>query len=366
MLGIANNSLSGIVHRGPLRSRAMLLALLGALIFAATAHAEAPIPAGTADVPAALETPSGGVGAAGEGQGTTPSEGPEGGSVADEAPQGAPETPAEAVTPTEPPPTDPVVPVETVPPTDPVVPVETPVLPVEAVVPTEPAPVIPMAAEEKTETAAPLAGAEETGKGAGTLVEASAQAGDTHSASVVAAAEASTVPALTPSGVSEVSIHSAAEQAGSAAEIVSLGVAVRKTASRLGGQLSCELSALAGRSPGSCGAGLLGVQRLLLGSGTTLSGVSISLDPSANGVVPERGSHGSSTAVGGAPAGPAPGSSTGGSSGAAVGASGPAPSAFLSLACLLLLGAPRALRRLRLSSRPLLTASFVLIPERPG
>ncbi|MCW3034427.1 MAG: hypothetical protein JWM60_2772, partial [Solirubrobacterales bacterium] len=63
--------------------------------------------------------------------------------------------------------------------------------------------------------------------------------------------------------------------------------------------------------------------------------------------------------------GPAPGGAAGGvaagGSGGAVGLSG-----FLTLAGLLLLAAPRALRRLRLSCRPYLTAFFVLIPERPG
>jgi hypothetical protein len=61
--------------------------------------------------------------------------------------------------------------------------------------------------------------------------------------------------------------------------------------------------------------------------------------------------------------GPAPAGAAGG---AAVGGSGIAPTAFLTLAGLLLLAAPHALRRLRLSSRPWRTSFFVLIPERPG
>ncbi len=362
MLGTATNPVKRIVYRGLLSSRAVVLALLGALIFAAAAHAEAP-PTGAADGSAVFEAPA-------SGEAPSP-EGAEGGSGSGEGPKSTPEVPVEeAVVPVEPPPVESVVPVEP-PPIESVVPVEPPPVeavvpveppPVEAVVPTEIAPTVPIETTgEKAEIATPLTGAEESGKGS---VEVSAQAGDTHSASVAVASEEA---AITPApGASAVSVHSAAEQAGSAAEILSLGVAVRKTASQLSGQLSCELSALSGRSAGGCGAGLFGAQSLLLASPATLSGVSASLDPAATGVVPERGSHGSSTAMGGAPAGPAPGSSTGGSSGAAVGASGPAPSAFLSLACLLLLGAPRAMRRLRLSSRPLLTASFVLIPERPG
>jgi hypothetical protein len=49
-----------------------------------------------------------------------------------------------------------------------------------------------------------------------------------------------------------------------------------------------------------------------------------------------------------------------------MGGSGMGLSTFLTLAGLLLLGAPRAMRRLRLSCEPWLTACFVLIPERPG
>ena len=41
-------------------------------------------------------------------------------------------------------------------------------------------------------------------------------------------------------------------------------------------------------------------------------------------------------------------------------------SGFLIFAGLLLLAAPRVLRRLRLACQPWLTAFFVLIPERPG
>jgi hypothetical protein len=61
--------------------------------------------------------------------------------------------------------------------------------------------------------------------------------------------------------------------------------------------------------------------------------------------------------------GPAPGGAAGGASG---GPGGIALSGLLPLAGLLLLAGPRAIRRLRLSCPPLLTACFVLIPERPG
>jgi hypothetical protein len=60
---------------------------------------------------------------------------------------------------------------------------------------------------------------------------------------------------------------------------------------------------------------------------------------------------------------PAPGGASGGS---ASGSSGLGLSAFLTLGALLRLALPRAMRRLRLSCEPWLTACFVLIPERPG
>ena len=67
------------------------------------------------------------------------------------------------------------------------------------------------------------------------------------------------------------------------------------------------------------------------------------------------------------PIGPPPGSTPGGAfGGAAGGGSGTAPSGFPMFAGHLLPGAPIAMRRLRLSFRPWLTAFFVLIPERPG
>jgi hypothetical protein len=66
------------------------------------------------------------------------------------------------------------------------------------------------------------------------------------------------------------------------------------------------------------------------------------------------------------PIGPTPGPEPGGSaSGSATGASGMAAPSLLALAGLLLIAAPRALRRLRLVVEPFLTTCFVLIPEHP-
>jgi S-DNA-T family DNA segregation ATPase FtsK/SpoIIIE len=70
---------------------------------------------------------------------------------------------------------------------------------------------------------------------------------------------------------------------------------------------------------------------------------------------------------GSSPIGPPPGSAPSGTcSGAAPGGSGTALSGFSTFAGHLLPGAPLAMRRLRLSFQPWLTAFFVLIPERPG
>jgi hypothetical protein len=70
---------------------------------------------------------------------------------------------------------------------------------------------------------------------------------------------------------------------------------------------------------------------------------------------------------GSAPIAPQPGPGPGGAfGGAAGGGSGIALSGFPTFAGHLLMGAPLAMRRLRLSFRPWLTAFFVLIPERPG
>jgi hypothetical protein len=139
------------------------------------------------------------------------------------------------------------------------------------------------------------------------------------------------------------------------------------TAAQRAGSLSCELSALGGRSTDNCTAGWLGAKRVL--STTTVSFVRLagSLAAVSGGGLPPSGGHGGGSAGGNAPVSPTPGPAPSGASGAAVGGGGGvAPSAFLSLAGLLLLAAPRAMRRLRLSCRPLLTACFVLIPERPG
>ncbi|HEY4428912.1 MAG TPA: hypothetical protein VGN08_11975 [Solirubrobacteraceae bacterium] len=131
-------------------------------------------------------------------------------------------------------------------------------------------------------------------------------------------------------------------------------------------KLSCELSALEGRMPPTCGPGLVASERLLSSSPVGYASGSDSLEPGAATGAPVDGGHGGS-AVLRLPASPGPGPAPSGvSGGSAAGTSGLALSGFLTLAGLLLMAAPRALRRLRLSCQPWRTACFVLIPERPG
>jgi hypothetical protein len=135
------------------------------------------------------------------------------------------------------------------------------------------------------------------------------------------------------------------------------------TARGASGGLSCGPFASA---TDICANAWLAPQRLLVASSTVIAG---SADPSSTtrtDLSTGGGSHGRST-VGSPPVSPAPSAPPSGSSGAAAaGGSGLALSGFLTLAGLLLLAAPRAMRRLRLSSQPWLTACFALIPERPG
>jgi translation initiation factor IF-2 len=111
--------------------------------------------------------------------------------------------------------------------------------------------------------------------------------------------------------------------------------------------------------------GWLGPQQVQPGLPAGIASAASSLSVVTRGG-PPGGDHGSSAVVS-PPASPAPGSAPSGvSGGAATGGAGLSVSGFLTLAGLLLLGAPRAMRRLRLLCRPCLTACFVLIPERPG
>ncbi|HEY4451212.1 MAG TPA: hypothetical protein VGN13_06415 [Solirubrobacteraceae bacterium] len=134
-------------------------------------------------------------------------------------------------------------------------------------------------------------------------------------------------------------------------------------ATRASAAVNCQVSLLGGPIT-SCTTGWLRTSGLVQSQP-----VSLAAGPSWSQTVSAAragGGHDES-AVGGRPATPSPGPGPGGASGSAsVGGSGLALSAFLTLTGLLLLAAPRAMRRLRLSCEPWLTAFFVLIPERPG
>jgi hypothetical protein len=134
------------------------------------------------------------------------------------------------------------------------------------------------------------------------------------------------------------------------------------SAARRAGQLNCELSSLGGMTDG-CSAELLGTQQALSQAPAGYAAAVAALAPPSP--PPGDGGHGGA-AVGSPPVSPGPGPAPSGAAGSSAGATGLALSGFLTLAGLLLLGAPRAMRRLRLSCQPWLTACFVLIPERPG
>lgn len=158
-----------------------------------------------------------------------------------------------------------------------------------------------------------------------------------------------------------VSASASEEQERSPGPVAAILASVRLTPAQRAADLSCQLSGLPGPLTGECAAGFVGEQR------APASAASLVAAPAMTGTgAPPGGGYSGST--GGSrsaapPPGPAPSGAFGGSS---TGGAGGALSGFFTLAGLLLLGGPRALRRLRLSCRPWLTAFFVLIPERPG
>jgi hypothetical protein len=143
------------------------------------------------------------------------------------------------------------------------------------------------------------------------------------------------------------------------------GASTPLTAAQRAVELSCQLSGLAGSATDNCTASWLSNQPLL----ATSPGSLVIATPTRASAPAGDGSDGSGGSYGGGtrsfipPPGPAPSGAVGGS---AAGGSGVGPSGFFTLAGQLRLAGPRAMRRLRLSSKPWLTAFFVLIPERPG
>ena len=124
-------------------------------------------------------------------------------------------------------------------------------------------------------------------------------------------------------------------------------------------ELSCELSGMAGSVTNNCRAEVSGQASLSAPAAGFRA-------PTGSRTGPPNDGYGNSSG-GSHPAIPAPAPAPSGAvGGSAAGGSGVALSGFFTLAGLLLLAAPRALRRLRLSCQPWRAAFFVLIPERPG
>jgi hypothetical protein len=151
----------------------------------------------------------------------------------------------------------------------------------------------------------------------------------------------------------------------SASSAVAIDTLTRLTPAQRAGDLRCELSGLAGPMTDNCTASWLGDQSFLSASPAELATV-----VAARAGAPAGGDNdgsGGDDGDGGhsvvPPSAPAPSGAFGGS---ATGGSGIALSSFSTLADRLMRLAPLAMRRLRLSCKPWLTAFFVLIPERPG
>ncbi len=142
--------------------------------------------------------------------------------------------------------------------------------------------------------------------------------------------------------------------------VVSIIAFAAQTPAQLDAVLSCELSGSASATNEDCSTGWASAPGLLAAASLGLA------TAAPAGGAPEGsgdGGYGGVSHPTAPPPGPAPSGAFGGSAG---GGTGMALSGFITRAGLLRLAAPRSMRRLRLSSRPWLTAFFVLIPERPG
>jgi len=293
------------------------------------------------------------------------------GEAPSEAPTPPPEAPAEVVeAPTEAPPTE----TQQAPPTEPVVsetpaPVEPSPTPVGTLPDGGEAPV-PQTSERPEEQVSGKA-SEETAAGGGSATRPSsdppASSTDVRFA-VLETPSGSADPAVGSSAsADQVAMVSAQQETAQAGTSRRAALAI---ASRQAGRFSCELSALGGNKTDNCTAGWLTSSPSALVATPTSAAVAavsslvavatVDMDSSTGG------GHSGGFATSGSPLSSAPGPApSGASGGAGASASGAGVSIFLTLAGLLLLGAPRAMRRLRLSFEPWLAGCFVLIPERP-
>ncbi len=355
IVGIAPNPSRRIVDRGLLGLAAVILALFAALLLAGSARAdEAP----------QSETPT---------QEAPQTEVP--GQEAPEEPapeEPAPEEPApEAEPPTEPPPA-------------PEVPAEQPEAPAEPPPqPETPAPEAPPAeahAEGAPQAPPPnLSGetldnahsGQTTEEGLGGAASSSSDGSATQAPQDGAPHSEAAVAAEVPSDVigsltGAINGMSAAVLATIGPNAISLGQPAEASATLRNWEFRCELSAVGGLTSDNCSLGWMGAQRFLSGTPASLAAAAASWEAAVTAGASADGSGHPRSVNGSTPASPAPSPVPGGASSSTMGAAGMGFSTFFTLAGLRLPGPLRAIRRLRLSSEPWLTACFVLIPERPG
>jgi hypothetical protein len=384
--------LRALVRPTRIRLCSVALALLGALILATSANASE----------LAVEDPAGIAAVVGSGQeptetGTPAPAAPEAETlVAAPSPEGVvaqvPEVPtieaelpiaeAPAPTPEAPAPEAPAPTPEAPAPSPPVEtpPVEAPVAPAqpearapevhveapaqEAIVQSSPEPVSEKPAPERPQDAEGAASQSEAAGGA----ETSSTKGTQSVGGVGAAASGAGLPLGTPLDPVVPKTGSPADGTAepltaAAARAASATIAARKSAAFGAGPLDCAKALQAGTGEG-CSSWVVAPQRSE-SSVLPLGAPGGPLPPDPNGGATGGGHSVVSALLGSSTPGPQPGGSSGGAS-AGGGGGGLATSGFFSLAGLLLLAAPRAMRRLRLLCQPWRTACFALIPERPG
>jgi hypothetical protein len=333
--------------------RPVIPALAGVLVFAGTAQADLGTEGPAEGPPAATErTPEGPGTETVSGQPPAPTETP--GATGAETP--AAETP--------PPKEETPAPAETPPPAEASPPPESaPVEPQPTAGETAPPPTTESPAPDKTSETPVHASAEEHERTAeSALLSAPVDGGASGGAQAESTPAASAAPAPTGSEVVKLGA-----QTGAAGEAPAPPAQGRTLIEQRAEQRRCALSVLGGPNTAGCAGGWMSAPGSIVSTPLGLGAVAVALGATAIG--PSDQGDGGGTTDGGRPVTPSPGPAPGGAGGGvAAGGSGGAVglSGFLTLAGLLLLAAPRALRRLRLSCRPYLTAFFVLIPERPG
>jgi outer membrane biosynthesis protein TonB len=360
MLGIVQDSPTCSVSRGLLYVRVVVLSLLGALVFAASAHASGLGATSGGKIESAIPTP-----AEAPERGLSPEKGSPETGLSPSPEKGPPET-APVGPPPEKAPVEPA-PVATLPEKAPAETVPVVIVPEKA--PAEPVPVVTL--PEKGPETPPASTVTETTQEAAPVkpvIEKGPEGPVSPPPPVSAPQVAATSSDAAGRGTLEVPSTLINSQKGTGGPPASSG-----TGSGSGGAqaaiaagwargFGCELSELNRRRTGTCITGGLDSQPVLPGLPLGLATAAASLTSGP----PAGGGHGGS-AGGAPPVSPGPGSAPSGvAGGSAMGGSGSSVSVFLTLAGLLLLAAPRAMRRLRLLCRPWLSACFVLIPERPG